>query len=57
MRECPVCEGLGMMDGEPCLRCKLPDQSRGSGYIYPDERPVPLGESPLDRRKQFELVE
>ena len=57
MRECPMCEGLGMMDGEPCPRCTLPDQSRGSGFIYPDERPVPLGESPLDRRKQFELVE
>ena len=57
MRECPMCEGLGTMDGEPCPRCTLPDQSRGSGFIYPDERPVPLGDSPLDRRKQFELVE
>ena len=56
MRECPMCEGLGTMDGEPCPRCTL-HQSRGSGFIYPDERPVPLGDSPLDRRKQFELVE
>jgi len=57
MRECPMCQGLGLMEDGPCPRCTLPDRSRGSGFIYPDERPVPLGDSPLDRRKQFELVE
>ncbi len=56
MRECPMCEGLGLLDNEACPRCTLPGQPRGSGF-YQDERAVPLGESPLDRRRQFELVD
>ena len=57
MRECPMCEGLGLLAEVACPRCTLPGQPRGSGFIYPDERPVPPGESPIDRRKQFSLVD
>jgi hypothetical protein len=62
MRECPVCAGDGwILDDEVhtrgCPRCTLPGQDHGSGFIYPDERPVPVGESPRDRRRQMHLVE
>ena len=57
MRECPMCEGLGLLAEVACARCTLPGQPRGSGFVYPDERPVPPGESPIDTRKQFSLVD
>lgn len=63
MRECPLCTASrGFIFDEqgemqPCPRCTLPGHTRGSGFVFLDERAVPLGETPLDRRRQMHLLE